>query len=140
MDGGNGVFHRVVEQDGDTVGVVDRQAQAGDIGHETVGIIADGFQERFENMLGFGLQDRILVDLVGHHQMVHVSPEGGAEAPVILKHILGIVPPGHAQVELVKGRLAHAPQPGGEAMGHAAGSGEGVGGVKDNALIVLLGE
>ena len=55
-------------------------------------------------------------------------------------NVLGIVPPGHAQVELVKGRLAHAPQPGGEAMGHATGGREGVGGVEHDTLMILLGE
>ena len=140
VDSGNGFFYRVVEQDGDAVGVIDRQAQAGNVGHEAVGVIADGLQESFQHMLRLCLQDRVLVDLVGHHQMVHVRPKGGAEAPVVFQHILGIIPPGHAQVELVKGRFAHAADPGGKAMGDAPGGGEGVGGVEHHALVGLLGE
>ena len=87
-----------------------------------------------------GLVAGILVDLVGHHQMLHVRPKGGAEAPVVFQHILGIIPPGHAQVELVKGRFAHTADPGGKAMGDAPGGREGVGGVEHHALVGLLGE
>ena len=140
VNGGDGLPHRVVEENGDAVGVVDGEGQARRIGDQPIHPVVDGVQQVGEDVGGSGHPDPVLVDLVGHHQAGFVHADGGAEAVVVLPDRRPLVRAGDAQVQLGIRAGTHAPQPGGETVGHPAGGGEGVCRVEGDAVVGLLGK
>ena len=137
---GNGPVHRVVQEHGNTVGVVDGQAEAGLVGEQAVRLVVQGVQQVVQHIGPGGLADGILVDLVGHNQAGDIGADGGAEPVIVLPDCRPFVGAGDAQVQLSIGTGADAAQPGGEAVGHPAGGGKGVRRVEDDAVSGLLGK
>ena len=137
---GNGPVHRVVQEHGNTVGVVDGQAEAGLVGEQAVRLVVQGVQQIIQHIGPGGLADGILVDLVGHNQAGDIGADGGAEPVIVLPDCRPFVGAGDAQVQLSIGTGADAAQPGGEAVGHPAGGGKGVRRVEDDAVSGLLGK
>ena len=115
---GNGPVHRVVQEHGNTVGVVDGQAEAGLVGEQAVRLVVQGVQQIIQHIGPGGLADGILVDLVGHNQAGDIGADGGAEPVIVLPDCRPFVGAGDAQVQLSIGTGADAAQPGGEAVGH----------------------
>lgn len=75
---------QVVQEHGNTVGVVDGQAEAGLVGEQAVRLVVQGVQQIIQHIGPGGLADGILVDLVGHNQAGDIGADGGAEPVIVL--------------------------------------------------------
>ncbi len=92
MDGGNGAFFRIDEEDGDAVGSLDAEEEAGSAGDRGVA---------FAGLFGGGSErpDDGRMNLLKIDQREFLSAEGGLEFLAVFEDVFAGVPFGEAEVE-----------------------------------------
>jgi hypothetical protein len=92
VDGGYGAVFGIDEEDGDTVGGLDAEEEAGAVGGGGVafaGLVGGGFEE----------VDYVGVDLLEGDELEVVGAEGGLEAAAIFEDVFAGVPIGEAEIQ-----------------------------------------
>jgi len=116
VDGGYGAVFGVDEEDGDAVGGLDGEEQAGTVGG---GGVARPGGQAFAWLVGGGFEevDYVGVDLLEGDELEIVGTEGGLEAAAIFEDVFASVPIGEAKIQHFFGlELADAAGAGAESV------------------------